>query len=1179
MNKLLTTIVGAALGLTMTVGVGVAVANNREAVKAEAATGLTQTISYSNFSGGTQGSGSSITSTSTGVISVNLSKGYKNSTYTHNYANGVITISGDSTVSKISQVVITASGTSYTGAQSNGSYTVTSGGGTISVNNTTITYSGGTGTSAVFSHNKQLRFTEMVVTYDTTSGGSTETKYTVSFDANMYEYTDAVPDATQASEGASVTLPSLTYPDYSFIGWNTSSSGGQSTRVASPYTPAADITLYGEWSETIPSGAQAYHLKDMSGFSTWGSSYSAHSHSYTTGNDTVTVELASANKSTATITNVPVTKGGNVELKLTSSNHYIKDVIFVAKQWSNKAQTMTLHTSSNGGDSYTSTGTTSTNFRIQNSSSFADGTNAVKISFSSTSDQVGLVKFYVTFGELTNHYTVSSGTSGLTVSPLNITATGGDVTLTTASKKKATSISATNATISATNGNVITLSNVTGNVVVTGTVVDADITSIEVKNPTTTFSLSDDFVFGGTVEATYDDFVSPHTTETLDSSDYTVDSENAFRKGVEGVYTIRVTCGSVYDEYDVTVADVTYYSLVEDADDLVDGAEIILVTNKTTASVSNRYAMTKTISSSLNGFAQVTVSNDEIYRTATTQGYAYTLIEDAEGWSLYNSSTEKYLVSETNKKMLESATATSNWDVTISNGVATLVSSYASSVGHIMFNWNNGSARFTTYTGEESATMVLPSIYQYAPAPKTISDTRLTTSGGSITANVGADGWSVSGFVFEVQYEGESTWNEVHPTYTVTESVPTSYDSVGEYPVHFKVTYKGVDYNANTSFTATVIDDMTPISSFFDGTETITSTASSKVYTYRGTVIAIEGNTYYLQQGEYGIMVYGGSTAPATGMKVGDLVSVTSKIINYNNYVVESNSITTVDGKTCKILGTGTLPTAPIVTTVAAFEAKPQSTRVTFNGLSRNDEGTSITWKNTWTQGSSHGVAQVKDSTGATTFLYVSKFLDSSTGSAIVSKINEIGEDDTFDVFQGVMAVNTNNSGTFHSAGTKHLSITSANQITIHAADADPILDWIDAYLYMDDESFEGNGTGLCNSQHYYVNAKAGLAALEAAHSGSIAAFQADANGDYTAALARYSAWAVACNDGAPFDGNSTIVTPLRTAGIQPIVVESTNVIPMVIIISMISLTTVGGYFFLKKKKEQQLIKFNNRNP
>ena len=129
----------------------------------------------------------------------------------------------------------------------------------------------------------------------------------------------------------------------------------------------------------------------ISGFSSWSSSYSKHTVEY----DDATVIFTSANKQSSTITNMPVTKGSPVEIKA-KNGATMKAVKFTCKKWSSKAQTITLHYSINGGTSYTTTGKTSTTFSIEHTELPA-GTNAVKITFSSTSNQVGIQSADVTF--------------------------------------------------------------------------------------------------------------------------------------------------------------------------------------------------------------------------------------------------------------------------------------------------------------------------------------------------------------------------------------------------------------------------------------------------------------------------------------------------------------------------------------------------------------------------------------------------------------------------------------------------------------------------------------------------------------------------------------------------------------------------------------------------------------
>ena len=124
-------------------------------------------------------------------------------------------------------------------------------------------------------------------------------------------------------------------------------------------------------------------FKEIEDFSSWGSSYTQHVVEY----DNVTVTFASANKNGTPITNMPVTKGGNVTVTakngITFSSAY-----FLCKQWNTKAQTITLHYSTDG-TSFISTGVTSSNFEIE-SNSLPEGTVAVRITFSSNANQVGI---------------------------------------------------------------------------------------------------------------------------------------------------------------------------------------------------------------------------------------------------------------------------------------------------------------------------------------------------------------------------------------------------------------------------------------------------------------------------------------------------------------------------------------------------------------------------------------------------------------------------------------------------------------------------------------------------------------------------------------------------------------------------------------------------------------------
>ena len=126
------------------------------------------------------------------------------------------------------------------------------------------------------------------------------------------------------------------------------------------------------------------------GFSKWNSSYLQRVAKYAD----ATVTFKSANKQSQTITDCPVTKGQDVTIVM-GDNRTLKSFNLTLKKWSSKAQTVTLHYSKDGGATYTKTTTTSSNFLL--SASVPEGTNAIKFTFSSTSNQVGIVSCGLTF--------------------------------------------------------------------------------------------------------------------------------------------------------------------------------------------------------------------------------------------------------------------------------------------------------------------------------------------------------------------------------------------------------------------------------------------------------------------------------------------------------------------------------------------------------------------------------------------------------------------------------------------------------------------------------------------------------------------------------------------------------------------------------------------------------------
>ena len=136
---------------------------------------------------------------------------------------------------------------------------------------------------------------------------------------------------------------------------------------------------------------KTHDFTNIDGFSDWSSSYQEHVVEY----DEATVTFTKANKQTGTITDMPVTKGQDVTL-VAKNGATIQSAAFTCKQWTTKAQTITLYYSVDGGQTYASTGVTSSNFSIE-VAELPVGTNAIKIGFSSSSNQIGIQSAEITY--------------------------------------------------------------------------------------------------------------------------------------------------------------------------------------------------------------------------------------------------------------------------------------------------------------------------------------------------------------------------------------------------------------------------------------------------------------------------------------------------------------------------------------------------------------------------------------------------------------------------------------------------------------------------------------------------------------------------------------------------------------------------------------------------------------
>ncbi|MCF0182412.1 MAG: hypothetical protein HUK11_09225 [Muribaculaceae bacterium] len=144
-----------------------------------------------------------------------------------------------------------------------------------------------------------------------------------------------------------------------------------------------------------------YDFTQIEGFSKWGNSYSKHVVEY----DAAAVTFEGASRQTTTITDCPVIKGAPVTVALNSSDKNIVSVSANFMQWTTKAKTVTLNTSTDG-ENFTATSTTASAPKESSAQPFSistttlgDGVKAIQFTFDNASNQVGFVSVTITYDD------------------------------------------------------------------------------------------------------------------------------------------------------------------------------------------------------------------------------------------------------------------------------------------------------------------------------------------------------------------------------------------------------------------------------------------------------------------------------------------------------------------------------------------------------------------------------------------------------------------------------------------------------------------------------------------------------------------------------------------------------------------------------------------------------------
>lgn len=220
--------------------------------------------------------------------------------------------------------------------------------------------------------------------------------------AGSYEVT-ATPETGNAVSKTVTAVESTETYEYTIAGL-----AYETAYTISVVAKPSDTSLYldsksGVAEETVKTGVKpttstptdvTFDFTQIPGFADWSTNYSKHTVTYDEG----VVTFASANKNSSTITNQPVSKGGDLTLVMNNSQT-INSLEFTCTKWGTKEQTITLNTSTDGGDTWTKTTNTSSNF-VLTVGSLPEGVNAIKFTFSRTNNQIGYKSLKINYNKI-----------------------------------------------------------------------------------------------------------------------------------------------------------------------------------------------------------------------------------------------------------------------------------------------------------------------------------------------------------------------------------------------------------------------------------------------------------------------------------------------------------------------------------------------------------------------------------------------------------------------------------------------------------------------------------------------------------------------------------------------------------------------------------------------------------
>lgn len=232
--------------------------------------------------------------------------------------------------------------------------------------------------------------TPSTLSVDAAAGETTfsiESNESWSIESDNSSYTVS-PASGNGDAEITVTYPANETDEAITVTFTVTSDSGKKT-VTLTHRSASQIV--NEKTETL-----SFVNWEFDGADSWTSSYEAHNVDFTI----ATVEFSSADKQNTgnKIDDCPVTKGQPVVLKM-KGDATLSEVTVNLKQWASKSQTASIYTSTDGGATFSSEAVASSNNFVVSVSGLPVGVNAIQVKFSSSSNQVGIQSFDITYTE------------------------------------------------------------------------------------------------------------------------------------------------------------------------------------------------------------------------------------------------------------------------------------------------------------------------------------------------------------------------------------------------------------------------------------------------------------------------------------------------------------------------------------------------------------------------------------------------------------------------------------------------------------------------------------------------------------------------------------------------------------------------------------------------------------